>query len=542
MNNYAKISTYIFVLMVGICPLRAEVSPHKLFTDHMVLQRDQPISVWGRAAPGEKVSVKLGAAEASAETDASGTWRLKLPSQPMNATPQEMTIKGTNTLVIKDILVGDVWVCSGQSNMEFGMGGSLNANEEAAAANYSMIRHFNVQKNVQNSPQESVEGSWDVCNPQSVKGFTAVGYFFGRDLHKALNIPIGLVHASWGGSYAESWTTAETLLGDPDLLPPRQRSQAQLLEYVRQLNAAVETLKPWQVEAEKASSGNQAIPSLKSKLTVQVQKPWQFETNSPPTPEVISLPANPIDLWAFASSRFNGMIAPLVNYPIRGVIWYQGESNAERAWQYRKLLPALIADWRKAWGQAELPFYIVQLANFGNASANPCDSNWAELREAQDMTARNIPHCGLAVTIDVGEATNIHPTNKQAVGARLALVARAKTYGEKIEYSGPQYESMNVNGNRVILKFQHVGGGLVAKDNALLKQFAIADASRKFIWADARIEGDTVVVSSDKVAAPAAVRYAWQNNPEGCNLYNKEGLPTAPFRTDDWPLTTVDKR
>ena len=509
-------------LLLSIGAGMAEVKPNGLFGDNMVLQRERKLSVWGTADAGEAVTVAICGHSATATADEKGNWKIAL--NPLTAGgPFEMTIVGKDNKpkLLKNVLIGDVWVCSGQSNMEFQLAKSLKANEEAPTANYPMIRHFKVGNNVQDLPQENVEGSWTVCNPQTVSSFTAVGYYFGRDLHKALNVPIGLLNASWSGSYAESWTSSKTLDSDPDLLPTRQRSQKRLLDYVHKLNTAVEMLKPWMVEAEKATSENQMVPPLH---------------------ESINLPGNPLEATDFASSRYNGIISPLVRFPIRGVIWYQGESNVGRAWQYRKLLPALIADWRKAWGQPELPFYVVQLANNMQANPNPCDSNWAELREAQSFTAQTVPNSGMAVTIDVGEAGDIHPKNKQAVGARLALIARAKTYEEKIEYSGPQYESMKVDGKNVILKFQHAGSGLVAQNNEALKQFAIADDSKQFVWANAVIEGDAVVVSSDKVASPVAVRYAWQNNPEGCNLYNKEGLPASPFRTDDWPMTTVNKR
>lgn len=529
--KYRSARSFIYSIIVSLIVLSgsvwAEVTLNPLFTDNMVLQRGIKVKVWGTAEAGEKVTAAICGQTATATADAAGKWKLELA--PLKAgCPFEMTVTGvvgdkSAAKTLKNVAVGDVWICSGQSNMEFGMRGVKNAQEEIAAANYPMIRHFAVRKNVQDTVVDTVTADgngWKVCTPQEAGGFTAVGYFFGRDLHKTLNIPIGLIHTSWGGSFAESWTTRATLLSDPDFKPTLERSQAQLLSYAQEICKVADVVKTWAVEAEKAKADGKDIA---------------------PMPVVPELPRNPLANWEFATSRYNAMIAPLIDYAITGAIWYQGESNAGRAWQYRKLLPAMIADWRKAWGQGDFPFYIVQLANFMDARNEPCEADWAELREAESMTAKNVPNCGLAVIIDIGEARDIHPKNKQDVGGRLALAALAQTYGEKIVYSGPEYESMKVDGSQIILKFKHVGGGLVAKDGDL-KQFAIAGEDKKFVWADAKITGNTVVVSSDKVAAPVAVRYAWQANPEGCNLYNKEGLPASPFRTDDWQLITFDRK
>jgi sialate O-acetylesterase len=371
-----------------------------------------------------------------------------------------MTIAGSNTIVLHNILVGEVWVCSGQSNMEFGLWGVNDKDKEIAAANWPMIRLFTVQKDNAPTPRIDCKGSWVPCTPQSVPGFTAVGYYFGRELFQKLGVPIGLINSSWGGTAAEAWTDHDTLAGDPDLAP--------CLGY-----------------------------------------------NDMPT------------------GLYNGMIAPIANLAIRGAIWYQGESNADRAYQYRKLLPAMINCWRRAWGEGDFPFYIVELANFTAVQTDPNEgSTWAELREAQQLTARNVLHCGIASIIDIGDAADIHPKNKLDVGRRLALLAFVNDYGFKVEDAGPTYASMKIEGKQIRLSFAHVEGGLTVRGTEL-KGFVIAGADKKFVWAKAKIEGSSIVVWSDDVTAPVAVRYDFANNPQG-TLYNKVGLPAFPFRTDDW--------
>jgi sialate O-acetylesterase len=378
---------------------------------------------------------------------------------------------------------------------------------------------FTVKKAVAGKPLTSMEGSWAVCGPQTVGNFSAVGYFFGRELHQRLNVPVGLIHTSWGGTPAESWTESSALESDPDLRVIAERGKQGIEkfrnEFPTQVAAAIEKWKP---QADKADAEGRPLPPL----------------NLPQDPR--SSPWRP-------SGLYNAMISPLLPYAIKGAIWYQGESNAGRAYQYRKLLPAMIQSWRKAWGQGDFPFYIVSLANFTPVKPEPGDSDWAELREAQTLTANNVPNSGQAITIDIGEANDIHPKNKQDVGRRLALVALAKTYQKNdVAHSGPVYDSMNVDGDAVRVTFKHTHGGLLAKGGTeSLKGFAVAGEDKKWHWADARIDGESVVVRSDKVQKPAAVRYAWANNPV-CNLYNQAGLPAVPFRTDDWKGVTAGAR
>jgi sialate O-acetylesterase len=384
----------------------------------------------------------------------------------------------------------------------------------ADANNYPQIRQFLVGRKVIYTPMYNCSGKWQVCSAQTAGNFTAVGYFFGRELNKQLNAPVGLVHTSWGGTPAESWMSKEYLEKEPNFQPILKRFEEASVNYPALKDKYRSDMQKY----------NSIVPQLKAE-----GKPL------PPKPEEPIGPNHPYS----PTGLYNGMIVPILPYGIRGAIWYQGESNAWRAYQYRTLFPAMIKNWRDAWRQGDFPFLFVQLANYQAANPEPGESDWAELREAQLMTL-SMPNTGMAVIIDVGEANDIHPKNKQDVGKRLALWALAKTYGKNIVYSGPIYKSMKVDGNKAVLTFDNVGTGLMAKGDSL-KGFAIAGADKKFVWADAKIEGDTIVVSSDKVAAPASVRYAWAINPV-CSLYNKEGLPATPFRTDTWSGITFGRR
>ena len=503
------------VLVVSAPFARADVKLSPMFGDHMVLQQGMPVPVWGTADANEEVTVTLGGQTAKATADGSGKWVAKLAPLTASSQPAQLTVKGKNEVAIKDVLVGEVWVCSGQSNMEMNVASSLRAEQERnEAANYPNVRMFTVEKAVAGKPLTMLKGSWEVSGPQTVGRFSAVGYFFGRELHKQLGVPVGLIHTSWGGTPAESWATAEALAADPDFKPIVDRWNQQFADFGKQLGQLSQSIAQWQGSAA-GQSGT-------------------------PTPDA-PLPADPRSNPWRPSGLYNAMIAPVVPYAIKGATWYQGESNAGRAYQYRKLLPAMIGSWRKAWGQGEFPFLIVSLANFTPVKDEPGDSDWAELREAQTLTA-NQPNNGQSITIDIGDAVDIHPKNKQEVGRRLALVALANSYKKDVPFAGPTYESMTAEGDTVVLKFKNTYGGLSAKGADTLKGFAVAGEDHKWHWADAKIAGsDTVVVHSDKVSKPVAVRYAWANNPV-CNLYNKADLPAVPFRTDDWKGVTADAR
>jgi sialate O-acetylesterase len=445
-------------------PARAAVALHALFSDNAVLQQGVKLPVWGTSDGAEKVTVTLAGQEATAEPK-DGKWRVDF--EPLKAGgPHELTVtQGDQKLQVKNVLVGEVWLCGGQSNMQWGVNQSAGAQEGIANSANDQIRLLTVPRRGSPQPESKVTADWKLCSPESVPSFSAVGYYFGRDLQKALGVPVGLISSNWGGTTAERWMSKESIEGNPDL-------------------------------------------------------------------QGMSKPQG-------ASDLYNAMIAPLAPYAIRGAIWYQGESNADRAVQYRKLLPAMIKNWRDTFGQGDFPFLIVQLAPFKQIVDAPGESDWAELRDAQLHAAKTVPNAGLAVITDAGDA-DIHPPQKAPVGARLAVLARGIAYGEKIVHSGPVFDKLVVSGERAIVYFQHVGGGLEARGGDL-KGFTLAGADKKFHNATAKIEGDTVVVTSDKVPQPVAVRFGWAIYPN-VNLWNKDGLPASPFRSDEFPLTTESRK
>jgi sialate O-acetylesterase len=631
------------MLMARIPTAHAAVTPNPLFADHAVLQQGAPVPVWGTADPGEAVTVEMAGQRVSVTAGADGKWLVRLA--PMKAGgPFTLTLSGSNKIVLADILVGEVWVCGGQSNMERELGPRVGQQpifdwkREVAAAKHPRIRHFGVSQTKSLVPLDTVKGQWTVCTPETVKDFTAVGYFFGRDLEKARRVPIGLIHSSWGGTPAEAWTSEAGLRALPDFAETSEQLKlvkADPAAAQRQYEARLEAWfaandagsvpgRSWSVPAlDTASWKSMKVPALwedmgepdlngvvwfrkafdlpagaaavaaelqlgmvddidttwvngvkvgftfgynvvrkyavpasalkpgrnviavrvldtgggggiwgdeklqlvfKGKASpepIDLSGPWQYRIGMnlqdgpwPPTGYTGDV-GTPAVLW-------NGMIAPLVPYAIRGVVWYQGESNVRRERQYRTLFPALIADWRKAWGGGDFPFLFVQIA--------PHREMTPELREAQLLSWQHTPNTAMVVTTDSGDANDIHPRHKQPVGARLALAARALAYGETIEYSGPVFESMEVKDDTATLRFTHVGGGLRAKKGPL-RGFTTAGADKVFHPAQARIVGQTVVVTSKTVPQPVAVRYGWANVPDG-NLVSKAGLPASPFRTD----------
>ncbi len=481
-----SLRTFCLVVVAALAAegvARADIKLPSVIGDHMVLQYGHELPFWGWAEPGEQVSVTVASKTLMATAVADGRWFIRHPAVTKFGTI-EVTIAGKNSITLKDVLVGDVWVCSGQSNMQWRVLESAGAKDEIAAAKLPSIRLFQVERQTALEPQPDLEGRWVECSPESVGEFSAVGYFFGQELHRRLNNrPMGLIEAAYAGCGAESWVSDATLKADPI--------------YVQLLEKA----------AEKNRDPSQA--------------------NNPNRATVL----------------YNGVIAPLQPFAIKGAIWYQGEQNAIRAHQYRTLFPALIEDWRRTWGQGDFPFLFVQLPNYipdkskPDHPVEPESSAWAELRDAQ-RHALLAPNTGMAVTIDLGDPRDIHPTNKQDIGRRLARQALSVAYGQPILAAGPLYRSMTITGNEAHLQFYHVGGGLVAKAGDL-KGFSIAGADQKFVWAKATIVGNKVVVTSDQIPLPVAVRYAWADNPD-CNLFNKEGFPASPFRTDDWPGVTYN--
>jgi len=487
----------VVILTLGafISAAHAELKVHALFCDHMVLQQGVSTPVWGWADEGEVVTVTFRDQSVRA-TAKGGKWMVHLKKLKPGG-PDTLTIStGSKTLTCADVLVGEVWVCSGQSNMEWPLKQSFEPETDIANSKNPMIRLFTVPRLKAESPVDNINSQWVECGPDTVPGFSAVGYYFGRELQKRLGVPVGLIHTSWGGTPAEAWTSATALKSNP-------RFEKEIL----------------QADAQKRKAYAEALARWE-KSDKQSKKPTLGGT--PP------------------SVLYNGMIAPLLPFAIKGAIWYQGESNASRAEQYRSLFATMIRNWRRAWGQGDFPFLCVQLAPFKSVKDAPGESDWAELREAQWLATKNLPNVGMAVITDVGDPKDIHPKRKQPVGERLATAARGIAYGEKIEYSGPIYRKLKIRGNKAEISFDHVGEGLEARDGAL-KGFAICGEDRKWVWADAEIVGDKVVVSNPAVTRPAAVRYGWADCPV-VNLWNKDGFPASPFRTDDFPMITAPKK
>jgi len=647
---------------------QAEVHVPSIIGDNMVLQQGPGSRVWGTGEVGEPVTVTFAWQTVRAIADSQGRWQILLG--PIRAGgPYVLTISGSNTLTFKNVLVGDVWICSGQSNMEWPVVNATNGTEAIAQANYPEIRLFTVQKSTATAPLEDVKGRWVVTTPDQIGQFSAVGYFFGREVYQQLKRPLGLIHTSWGGTPAEAWTSHAALASAPELKPILDRYEKSLETLPQRLEDYQRVLAEWEQKNLHQDPGNKgealgyADPALTTADWNQMKLPQFFETaglaidgaiwfrkeidlpeswtgkdltldltaiddfdityfnntrvgatgsetpNSYLVPRRYSIPGSLVhagrnliavrvfdrageggfgrtDLMSLApvgaketesislagpwsykveleleakkpdwGSRpeetgptnqnsptvlYNAMIAPLTRYAIRGAIWYQGESNAGRAYQYRTLFPAMIQDWRTAWGQGAFPFYFVQLPNWRPAQPEPGDSDWAELREAQLMTLRT-PETGMAVTIDLGDANELHPRNKVDVAKRLAAWALAETYRQKVTATGPLYDSFSIKGDKIQVKFKQAGsGGLKTPNGEPLKGIAIAGVDHKFVWAETRIKGDSLIVWSKEVAHPVAVRYAWADNPV-CNLYNKAGLPASPFRTDDWPGVTFKR-
>jgi len=524
MNKHLILFILAFVAMLSVA-LRAEVKPNPLFSDGAVLQRGQKIPVWGTAREGEKITVEIQNQKATA-TVSGGKWSVHL--NPLTeGGPLVMTITGDNTVTLRNLLVGEVWICSGQSNMNLLFSRAHNAAQEAPKANHPQIRMFKVPVTVSLTPRAEVKGSWVTCSPETVNDFSAVGYFFARDIHQKLGVPVGLIHSALGATPAQAWTSLDGLKSEPELqeyveLVKRRLANydAEAAAYPALLAAHQAKLAEWMESTGKAHEAKLvAWNEAESKAKQAGQKP-------PPRPRLASRrPNDPVPPEGSSTDPiglFNGMIAPLIPYGIKGVLWYQGESNRDQAAHYPTLFASLITDWRAQWKQGDFPFLYVQVA--------PYDGMTSEIREAQFLTLGKVKNAAMTVTTDVGDAADIHPKKKEPVGQRLALAARALAYGEAIEYSGPHYDSMKAENGKIILNFKHTGGGLVAKDGPL-KGFTLAGKEKAFVPARAEIQNNTIVVSSESVADPQAVRYGWANVPD-VNLYNQEGLPASPFRTD----------
>ena len=646
-----KIHLLYVLLFALVSTTKAEVKLPKIFSSNMVLQQGIEIPVWGWAAPGEEVAVLLNGTTIETTTNQDGEWKVALPSQKYGG-PYTLTIKGKNTISLNNVMIGEVWVCSGQSNMEWPLAQVKNADEELDAANHPNIRLFTVPRKVAQFPEEDMEsGEWMECTPQTAHNFSAVGYFFGKALKEDLDVPIGLIHSSWGGTVAETWTSAQTIQNDPDFRAPMiELQQMNVEEYRKNKEAEIRKILGGDIPTEdEGMQDGKAVwsdPELNDKDWSKIIAPglweeqgyididgigWyrkeidlteeQTQTNmnlhlgkiddsditflngieigktenqydkervytidkkylnpgknmivvrvndtgggggiwGAPEDQYVAIGQEKIDIsgdWKFKISKavmqdinlgpnsyptllFNGMINPIVPFGIKGVIWYQGESNAGRAKQYQRVFPDLINDWRAQWNQGDFPFLFVQLANYMKPVQNPTDSEWAELREAQTKTLE-LSNTGMASAIDIGEANDIHPRNKQDVGKRLALNAFKVAYGKDIVNTGPTFESVEFKDGKAYITFSNTGSGLAVKDKyGYVKAFSIAGADRQFYWAKAEvINKNTVVVYSYAVTDPLAVRFGWADNPDDLNLYNLELLPANPFRTDDWPGIT----
>ena len=496
---------------------KSEVRLPDILSDSMVLQQKRKIPIWGMAEAGEAVTIAFGGQKKTIVADAEGKWRVDL--NPMNAdlTAKTLTVEGKNKIQLKDVLVGEVWLVSGQSNMQWTLLQSNNGEKEVAGANCPNIRLFNVSREVAFRKKQGKLGEWKICDPESVKDFSGAGYYFAVELQKHLKIPIGVINSSYGGSQAEAWTPVEYLKANSALKVMVERTKIWDAQRPRVKIEYEDAIKKWREESEKQKTAG-ARPSP-----------------SPSVPDALRD-------YRIASSIYDGMIEPLMPFAICGTVWYQGESNEARAEQYNILLPTMIRAWRERWQQGDFPFGIVQLPNYRAVKAEPEESPWSFLREAQRRTAENTSNTGLIVTIDIGEANDIHPKNKLDVGKRMAIWALKKVYRKDLSDS-PKFKKAEIKGSKIVLLFDDAGEGLKIKNGTRLEEFAIAGEDKKFVWAEANIVGKhKIEVFSASVPNPLAVRYAFNSNPRNPNLTNDSGLPATPFRTDDWSDPTAGKR
>jgi sialate O-acetylesterase len=514
-----------FLLALVVCVASsaavADVAMNNMFGDHMVLQQGIKNKIWGKAEPGERVTVSFAGQTHDATAGQDGAWHVFLDPVKEYGGPHTLSVKGKNTLTFTDVLIGEVWVCAGQSNMQWEIYRSNDADLETAAARFPQIRLLSVPNMGTQEPQQNFQGSWQVCSPQTVGDFSAVAYFFGRQLHQTLGVPVGLIGNAWGGSAAEAWVKRKKIAAHPTLKAIHDRWVNTEEAFPAALAEFEKKLAEWKTAEQQAKAEGKPAPA-------QPQRPEFGMTGN----------SRPGNIHA-------GVLSPSIGYGIRGAIWYQGESNVGRAYQYRELFPFMIKTWREEWGLGDFPFYWVQLADFNPEKAEPDNSAWAELREAQTMTMRAVPHAGEAVIIDLGEGKDIHPMNKQDVAKRLARWALAETYHvPNIACRSPLYKSMEKQGSTIVLSFDNVAANANEWrpfDVAEPIGFTIAGPDKKFVPAKATILPDgRIAVSSEAVSDPVAVRYAWADNPV-CNMFSAAGLPLTPFRTDDFPGLTVGR-
>lgn len=637
-----------FLFLVFSIITNANVKMPLLFSDGMVLQRNKPIPVWGWADPGEKVEIHFNKQAKTVQADKNGKWTVNLSPEKAGG-PFELVLSGKNKITIKNVLVGEVWICSGQSNMEFQVFKTTNAQKEMEDSNYPMIRHFGVAQDLSGSPKSDLKaGKWEVSSKETVGNFTAVGYYFAKKLYAELKIPIGIINTSWGGTNVETWTSHEAFQNSDDFKAmiadvPAVNMEEIFESYKKSVLENVRKVQGFEVSMENETQFKETNFNDKNWPELKVPSLWENQqlgnmdgivwmrktivltaeqakkeavlylskvddedqtyvngvevgtNNLWDKQRVYKIPANvlkegtnvvavritdysggggiygdPADLkidfkdavlpleglWKFnvikvkievspnsyPSLLYNAMVNPLVPYAFQGVLWYQGEANVWRAQEYKKAFPLMITDWRTKWNQGDFPFYFVQLSTFNEFGGNSQKgSRWAELREAQSETLR-IPNTGMAVTTDIGNAKDIHPTNKQDVGLRLAAIAMNNVYGKKQVFSGPVYQSHEIKGNQIILNFNHIGSGLATPDNTELKGFEIAGADKIFHPAKAIIQNNKIIVSAPEVPNPVAVHYGWADDDTEINLFNKEKFPASPFRTDNWEMITASEK
>jgi len=517
-RRIAGVILFALVFSAWAATSAAEVRLPAVFSDHMVMQQDKPVSVWGWAGRGEEMTVRLAGAEKKARAGMDGTWRVTFDPLKAGDATLQLAVRGARSgeVVVDDILVGEVWLCSGQSNMEWSMLAIGSPTPEILGTDDPGLRLFQVPKRTSDRPADDVEAKWTLTTPETIRPFSAVAYYFGRELRRALRVPVGLVMSAWGGTAIEPWTPPAGFAAVPEVRPILAETESRVADYRRDLAQVLPSWEAWARESRKAVAANADLP------------------RRPP------FPVHPLDNPQAPTALYNGMIHPLIGFAIRGAIWYQGESNRNDGLFYEKKMEALVRGWREVWGVGDFPFYYVQLApyNYAYGRETPIVDIPDFLRlpliwEAQANVLR-LPNTGMAVVTDITDLNDIHPRNKKDVGTRLALWARAKTYGENgLVYSGPFFKSMSVEGGRARVAFDHAGGGLIANDGQPLRWFEVAGDDRVFYKAEAAIEGETVVVRSPKVATPRAVRFGWHQLAVP-NLANKEGLPASPFRTDRW--------
>ena len=649
-----KVNLLLLAGFLSVLAGNGQVKLPVIFGDHMVIQRDQPVSVWGWSSPNEKIVVKMNQQVKETKADQSGKWLIKLDPQPAGG-PYDLTVEGKNRFILHDVQIGEVWICSGQSNMEFQLNQVRNATTEIKESNYPEIRQIKVALRVSDKPKEDIPpAKWEVSSDLTSGNFTAVGYFFARELVKQLHVAVGLINSTWGGTMVETWTSRGAFEKSPefqsmiatkpgkDIEEIAKQKQHALVQYISILQKNISDSLP-ESDWKNPDYNSQAWPKISVASTWENQDPglndldgivWYrkevtLNADIADKPLVLSLgkiddfdesyvngvlvgstrsynedrlyrvpvgvfkagrnviavrvedtgggggfygDSTGISLntsngniplgnnWVFRIAKstsfsqgagpndypcllYNAMIHPLIPYGIRGAIWYQGEANADRAFQYRTAFPLMITDWRQHWGEGDFPFYFVQLASFNSANGNSQQgSAWAELREAQTKTL-SLPNTGMSITTDIGESNDIHPKNKQDVGFRLAVIALNNIYKQPMEFSGPVYESMHVEGNKIVLSFTHTGTGLMIKDKyGYIRGFEIAGPDHHFHYAKAFIQHNEIFVYSEEVEHPEALRYGWADDAGDCNLYNKEGLPAGPFRTDQWKGITDDKK